>query len=286
MNYLKINRFSHHLQVSFKQLVLICRRLYHEFAPQKLSKRRNVDKCKIPDSTILAMLIWQAKIGVESQRRFCESFCEDLSRSRFNRRARQLLPLIYLIRHELNREIDLTDRFIIIDSFPVPVCQPIRNHRVKIFRGYADIGYKATKKIYYYGFKVHALVSDDGYILNYTVTKASIHDAKEALELVANTDLANNYILGDEGYIGQSLYKALKQINHTLWTPYRKNMAGAKDHNNHKLMVIRRTIETDFSLLTYYNAENNRARSLTGFQERLEVAILASNIEYCLERFN
>jgi hypothetical protein len=36
----------------------------------------------------------------------------------------------------------------------------------------------------------------------------------------------------------------------------------------------------------YYNAENNRARSLAGFQERLEVAILASNMEYCLEKFH
>ncbi|MGM9894776.1 MAG: IS982 family transposase, partial [Lactobacillus amylovorus] len=29
-----------------------------------------------------------------------------------------------------------------------------------------------------------------------------------------------------------------------------------------------------------------RARSLAGFQERLEVAILAYNMAYCLERFN
>ena len=63
-------------------------------------------------------------------------------------------------------------------------------------------------------------------------------------------------------------------------------MAGAKLHNTHRLMAIRRTIESDFSLLTYYNAENNRARSLTGFQVRLEVAILAYNLAYCLERFN
>lgn len=51
-------------------------------------------------------------------------------------------------------------------------------------------------------------------------------------------------------------------------------------------MAIRRGIETNFSLLTYYQAENNRARSLVGFQQRLEVEILASNLEYCLERFN
>ena len=175
----------------------------------------------------------------------------------------------------------------IIDSFPIPVCQPIRNRRAKIFRGYANIGYKATKKIYYYGFKVHALVSDDGYILNYTVTKASIHDAKAAPELIENTvELTNGYILGDEGYIGQRLHDQLKQKGYILWTPYRKNMAKAKEHNNHKLMAIRRGIETNFSLLTYYKAEDNRARSLIGFQQRLEVAILASNLEYCLERFN
>ncbi|MDG9731632.1 IS982 family transposase, partial [Lactobacillus helveticus DSM 20075 = CGMCC 1.1877] len=53
-----------------------------------------------------------------------------------------------------------------------------------------------------------------------------------------------------------------------------------------QLMAIRRTIESDFSLLTYYNAENNRARSLTGFQARLEIAILTYNLAYCLERFN
>ena len=57
-----------------------------------------------------------------------------------------LLPLVYLIQHGPNEEVDLSGDILIIDSFPVPVCQPIRNRRVKIFRGYADIGYKATKK--------------------------------------------------------------------------------------------------------------------------------------------
>lgn len=69
-----------------------------------------------------------------------------MSHSRFNRRARQLLPLIYMIRHVLNQEADLSGKILIIDSFPVPVCKPVRNYQVKIFRGAADIGYKATKK--------------------------------------------------------------------------------------------------------------------------------------------
>ena len=259
--------------------------MYKLYAPDALKQRRNINRCKTSDSSILALLIWQASLGVESQRRFCEKLV-NLSHSRFNRRARMLLPLIYLIRHGLNEEVDLSGDILIIDSFPVPVCQPIRNRRAKIFRGYADIGYKATKKIYYYGFKVHAIVSDDGYLLDYIVTKASVHDAKETVELITNAHPDNRYLLGDEGYLGKDLHQRLEQMGYTLWTPYRKNMTGAKKHNDHQLMAIRRTIESDFSLLTYYNAENNRARSLIGFQSRLEIAILAYNLAYCLERFN
>ena len=240
MNFLNLNRFSHHLQVSFKDLVIICCHWYRLYAPAKFSNRRNLKQAKISDSLLLALLIWQAKSGIESQRRFWEVFD----------------------------------------------CQPIRNYRARIFRGYANIDYKATKKVYYYGFKVHAIVSDDGYILDYAVTKASVHDAKETVELMRNAHPANRCLLGDEGDLGKEPHQQLKQMRYELWTPYRKNMAGAKEHNDHQLMAIRRTIESDFSLLTYYNAENNQARSLIGFQSRLEIAILTYNLAYCLERFN
>ena len=197
-----------------------------------------------------------------------------------------LLPLIRCILQAWNQEVKTAGEFLIIDSFPVPVCQPVCNYRVKIFRGVADIGYKATKKVYYYGFKVHAIVSDDGYLLDYAVTNASVHDAKETVELMINAHPANHYRLGDEGYLGKNIATNLKRMGYVLWTPYRKNMQGARRHNDHQLMAIRRSIESDFSLLSYYNAENNRARSPVGFQQRLEIAVLAYNMAYCLERFN
>ncbi|EFD98931.1 hypothetical protein HMPREF0891_1620, partial [Lactobacillus crispatus 214-1] len=56
MNYLKLNRFSHHLQVSFSRLNVICRSLYNLYAPDKLTHRKNIDQTKLSDSSILAML--------------------------------------------------------------------------------------------------------------------------------------------------------------------------------------------------------------------------------------
>ena len=57
-----------------------------------------------------------------------------------------------------------------------------------------------------------------------------------------NTHPSNYYLLGDEGYLGKELHQQLKQMGYELWTPYRKNMTGAKKHNDHQLMAIRRTI--------------------------------------------
>ncbi|EEX28256.1 hypothetical protein HMPREF0508_02308 [Lactobacillus crispatus MV-3A-US] len=102
------------------------------YAPAEFTHRRNIDQIKTTDSLILALLIWQAKTGIESQRRFCECF-NCLSHSRFNRRSRQLLQLIYQIRQEMNKKVDLNGQFLIIDSFPVPVCQPIRTIVLKFF---------------------------------------------------------------------------------------------------------------------------------------------------------
>ena len=71
-----------------------------------------------------------------------------------------------------------SDTIAIVDSFPLPLCQSVRNHRASIFEGLADIGYNASKHLWFYGFKVHMLVTLSGYILNYIVTSASVHDIK------------------------------------------------------------------------------------------------------------
>jgi hypothetical protein len=286
LNLLQSNHYCHHLQVNFAQLNRACHRWYKLYAPATITQRPNINQAKVSDSTLIALLICQAQLGIESQRRFCMILAGSISRSRYNRRTRQLLPLLNLIRRKLNQEVNLQGQFLIIDSFPVPLCQPIRNRRAKLFQGIADIGYNATKKQYYYGFKVHMIVSSDGYLLNYLLTKASVHDTQAAEELILDTMPLERFLLADVGYVSRQLHACLESDGYELWTPFRRNMAGAREHNSRHLKAIRRTIETDFSLLNYYNAENNRARSLVGFQERLEVAILASNIEYCLEKFH
>ena len=69
-----------------------------------------------------------------------------LERSRFNRRTRQLIWLVQVIRQAMNTQIS-PDTVVIMDSFPLPLCQPVRNYRARIFNGLADIGYNASKQM-------------------------------------------------------------------------------------------------------------------------------------------
>ncbi|HEM5232592.1 TPA: IS982 family transposase, partial [Streptococcus suis] len=283
MNHLLYTAKSHHLQWNVRQLSQICHHFYHNYCPDSFKYRRNVGLVKVSDKSILVLLLLQAELGMTSQRHFysiCHLFpCGQLlERSRFNRRSKQLIWLVQLIRKAM-REMLPSDKLAIIDRFPLPLCQPVRNHRVTIFKGLADIGYNTSKHLWFYGFKVHLLVTLSGYILNYVVTPASVHDIKVVYELLEGCK--QSVTLGDLGYLSSELKKDLEQEGYPLWTPFRKNMTGPEEHNNWKVMAMRRTIETRFSeLCRLFDIEHTLARSLAGLQLRIEQIILAHNLRY------
>ena len=190
MDHLKFKQKRRNLQADFGQLKQICGYLYHKYCPVLIYNHRNVDQTQVSDSKILALLCLQVISNTQSQREFfrrAKQFIPHqimLERSRFNRRARQLLPIVLAIRQELMREFAQTGQIAIIDSLPDPLCQKVRNKRAKIFSGLANLGYNATKTMYFYGFKTHLAVTTNGYILNYDVTPASVHDTQAVSTLI------------------------------------------------------------------------------------------------------
>lgn len=283
MSHLQYTAKSHHLQWNMNQLSNICHHFYCHYCPDSFKHRRNISLSKVSDESLLVLLLLQAELGIKSQRHFyriCQLFpCGRLlERSRFNRRARQLIWLIQLIRQAMNQELS-SNTIVIMDSFPLMLCQPVRNFRTTIFEETADIGYNASKKLWFYGFKVHMLVTLSGYILNYVVTPASVHDIQVVDELLEGCQ--QSMILADLGYLSKELKEGLEQKGYHLWTPWRQNMEGVNEHNDWRLLALRRTIETRFSeLCTLFDIEHTLARGLSGLQLRLEQIILAYNLRY------
>ncbi len=94
---------SHHLQWNIRQLCQICHHFYQNYCPDFFKHRRNVSLAKVSDESILVLLLLQTELGITSQRHFYSIYhlfpCgQILERSRFNRRSKQLIWLVQLIR--------------------------------------------------------------------------------------------------------------------------------------------------------------------------------------------
>ena len=84
--------------------------------------------------------LYQTSVPLEVQNRK-----NVLEYSHFVRRCNALLPSIQVIRQALVfKEVEGIS-VSIIDSFPIPLCQTIRNFRSKVLGDYANVGYNATK---------------------------------------------------------------------------------------------------------------------------------------------
>ncbi|MCT0457331.1 IS982 family transposase, partial [Lactococcus cremoris] len=186
-----------------------------------------------------------------------------------------LLPSIQVIRQALVfKEVEGIS-VSIIDSFPIPLCQPIRNFRSKVLGDYANVGYNATKGQYFYGCKCHALVSESGYVIDYTITPASMADSSMAKEVLSQ--FGTPIVLGDMGYLGQVLHDRLELKEIELITPVRMNMKK-KDITFPIFSKRRKVIERVFSFLTNLGAERCKNRSPQGFQLKLEMILLAYSL--------
>ncbi len=147
-----------------------------------------------------------------------ESFPE---RSRYNHRCRSLRWSIKWIRHRLAKR-GKHHVHAVVDSLPIKWCHYARASRVKRFREVADMGYCASKKMFFYGFKLHIQITDQSLPMGYVVTAASYHDRIVAEEVM--TQLPHPYTLGDKGYVSQPLQKKLHhEYGIAFWTPFRKN---------------------------------------------------------------
>lgn len=186
--------------------------LYQQFVPVSVSQRRNVDTAKMSDSEIIALSICGELIGMDSENawysfvkhNFRHLFPTLCCRTRFKRTRRALLQVSELLRQKLSQSFPIpASRYFVIDSFPLPVCKFGRAHYCRSFRtDGANYGRCPSKKETYFGFKVHALITLEGYIMAFEVAPASLDDREELRDLAENR--FGLVILGDKAPKGRN----------------------------------------------------------------------------------
>lgn len=268
--------------------------LYRQFAPSEVIHRRHVLDAKLSDSEIITINICGELAGIDSEnawfsfvkKNYRHLFPQLCSRSRFNRTRRALMQTTELLRQKMISAFTIPfSPYFIIDSFPLAVCKFGRARYCRSFRGYgADYGKCPSKKETYFGYKVHALVTLEGYITSFEITPASTDDREGLRDIVeSQSDLV---ILGDKGYGGENLMLEMKEQGICLLALKRSNSKINWSKSFRQLIFkLRRRVETVFSQLSeQLNAERVLAKSFQGLCTRLSNKILAYNLCLALNR--
>ena len=164
-----------------------------------------------------------------------------------------------------------------VDSFPVRACDTPRITRAKIFQGKESHGYSASKHRYFFGVKVHMLVTaNKGIPIEIVFTPGAENDMR-AFKRFALDLPEGSMIYGDRAYNNYSFEDLL--LDHAeihLIAQRRKNskrplLAELKYLQSR----MRKRIETVFSQMTEMFPRNIRAVTSKGFEIKLFNFILA-----------
>lgn len=161
-----------------------------------------------------------------------------------------------------------------IEATALKVCHNLRNASHKVFKGSAERDKSSTG--WYYGFKLHLAVNEKGEILGFYVTAANVAQRATADWITQN---CRGKLIGDKGYLSQTLFERLMQRGLKLITKLRRNMKNRFIPMEDKLLLRKRaiieTINDQWKNIS--NIEHSRHRSLWNFLGNVASGLIA----YC-----
>ena len=122
-----------------------------------------------------------------------------------------------------------------IDSKPLPICKNVRKKRKRSMTE-ASLGYGTVNK-FFYGFKLHSISNQLGYICRFAIVPANEHDITVARAMLNQEHDDFEQIVGDKAYQGLGIY-----------TPNKDKSLKPKNWSS-LLSRARKSIESTFSAL-------------------------------------
>jgi Transposase DDE domain len=131
-----------------------------------------------------------------------------------------------------------------------------------------------TSVDWFYGFKLHLVINDEGELLGVKITAGNVDDRDPVPELVR---ALFGKLFGDRGYISQALFEQLWEQGVQLITKLRKNMKNKLLPLFDKLLLRKRSIiETvNDQLKNISQIEHSRHRSPFNFFVNLMAGLVA-----------
>jgi Transposase DDE domain len=204
-----------------------------------------------------------------------------LSKSRFNRRLHRMKEIFIVVFDLLAQTWKTlnTEAVYMIDSLPIAVCDNIRIRRAKIYSGEDFRGYQASKKRYFYGLKIHLMVTQDGQPVESFLTPGSFGDV-DALKYYAYALPDGSIIYADKAYNDYEIEDLLQEIDHIQLLPIRKK--NSKRALSPSISFVqsyhRKRVETAGSLITQLLPKSIHVVTSQGFELKVALFVIASSL--------
>lgn len=273
----------HNLKANFDKIFPIVKQITNSL----IYKESNVGRPpKFCDTSIIALNLTAQSIGIDSenylfaklQSEYRTDFPNLITRSKYNIRVRSLRYVIEQVRHGLCQQMDNQEQIFSVDSMPVEICKIARSSRVKICKNNSDgmptKGYCASQRVYYFGYKLHAVVGMNGIINMYDITPANVHDIHYLSDVRGK--LRDCMIIADKAYDSAPLQTSLFEENKIFLHSPKRDYGNLNSSYPFKLKLLRKRVETTFSqLCDQFMIRRNYAKSFDGFASRIISKITA-----------
>lgn len=173
-----------------------------------------------------------------------------------------------------------TEARYVIDSFPVAVCHNTRIPRCQLLTGKAYHGRCASKRSWFYGFKVQVIATSDGIPVEFYIHAGAEADSTGLRAMAADLP-AGSILYTDAGYtdyVGEDLFE--EATGNRQQTARKKN--SKRPHTAAQTYLIqhfRKGIETAFSQLTARFPKQIHAVTAAGFALKIALFIFVHTLD-------
>jgi len=205
-----------------------------------------------------------------------------LGKSRFSRRLHRIKPFFLTLFNLLGEYWKTLNEGSIysVDTFPIPVCDNYRIRRAKLYQGEEFRGYIASKKRYFYGLKLHLMVTQSGQPVEFMLSPGSFFDGAGLYAF--EFDLPEgSLIVGDKAYNNYAIEDLLEPAGIRL-SPFRKQNSKrpVPPWVRYLQFHYRKMIETTGSLFNNLLPKKIHATSAVGFELKISLFVLACSFNY------
>ena len=246
-------------------------------------RQRRMSDAEVMTTSIVAALFFSG--NMEKARVFMQEhgyIPNMLEKSRFNRRQLKIAEL-FLVVFDLLGEVwkQLNEQSVyIMDSFPVSACDNYHIQRCQLYQGEQWRGYQASKKRYYYGLKIHLMVTEQGQPVEFFLTPGSWSDTR-ALKMYKFDLPEGSLLTGDKAYNDYTYEDLLQEAQINLQPLRKKNSKRpVPAWVTYLLACYRKVSETTGSLIEQLLPKHIHAVTGRGFELKLALFVLAASFNF------